>query len=122
MIVYRVLVVEDEEVIRKGLIMSIDFEGLNCVLIGEASNGEEGAMLIKERKPDIVITDVTMPLMNGIEMIEQTLDYNYTSIIISGYNEFTYAKKAIRLGVCDYLLKPIDKKELNNVIQQELVI
>jgi|GEM_PF-3443788 len=54
--------------------------------------------------------------------IKPLLDYNYTSITILGYTEFTYANKAIRLGVYDYLLKPIDKKELNNVIQQELVI
>ena len=114
---YRVVVIEDEEAIRKGIIMSIDFSTLNCILIGEASNGVEGIKLIQEKKPDIVITDVTMPLMSGIEMIEQTLEYNYTSIIISGYDEFSYAKKAIKLGVCDYLMKPIDKEELNNVIQ-----
>ena len=114
---YRVVVIEDEEAIRKGIIMSIDFSALNCILIGEASNGVEGIKLIQEKKPDIVITDVTMPLMSGIEMIEQTLEYNYTSIIISGYDEFSYAKKAIKLGVCDYLMKPIDKEELNNVIQ-----
>mgnify|MGYP000863413917 FL=1 len=97
--------------------MNFDFSALNCILIGEASNGVEGIKLIQEKKPDIVITDVTMPLMSGIEMIEQTLEYNYTSIIISGYDEFSYAKKAIKLGVCDYLMKPIDKEELNNVIQ-----
>ena len=97
--------------------MYIDFSDLNCILICEASNGVEGIKLIQEKKPDIVITDVTMPLMSGIEMIEQTLEYNYTSIIISGYDEFSYAKKAIKLGVCDYLMKPIDKEELNNVIQ-----
>lgn len=114
---YRVVVIEDEEAIRKGIIMSIDFSALNCILIGEASNGVEGIKLIQEKKPDIVIIDVTMPLMSGIEMIEQTLEYNYTSIIISGYDEFSYAKKAIKLGVCDYLMKPIDKEELNNVIQ-----
>ncbi|MGJ0960332.1 response regulator transcription factor [Faecalicoccus pleomorphus] len=114
---YRVVVIEDEEAIRKGIIMSIDFSALNCILIGEAGNGVEGIKLIQEKKPDIVITDVTMPLMSGIEMIEQTLEYNYTSIIISGYDEFSYAKKAIKLGVCDYLMKPIDKEELNNVIQ-----
>ena len=114
---YRVVVIEDEEAIRKGIIMSIDFSALNCILIGEASNGVEGIKLIQEKKPEIVITDVTMPLMSGIEMIEQTLEYNYTSIIISGYDEFSYAKKAIKLGVCDYLMKPIDKEELNNVIQ-----
>ena len=93
---YRVVVIEDEEAIRKGIIMSIDFSALNCILIGEASNGVEGIKLIQEKKPDIVITDVTMPLMSGIEMIEQTLEYNYTSIIISGYDEFSYAKKAIK--------------------------
>lgn len=61
---YRVVVIEDEEAIRKGIIMSIDFSALNCILIGEASNGVEGIKLIQEKKPDIVITDVTMRYRN----------------------------------------------------------
>ena len=115
---YKVVVIEDEEIIRKGIIMSIDFTQFNAMLVGEAGNGKEGIELIREKRPDIVITDVTMPLVNGIEMIESTSDMNYTSIIISGYDEFAYAQKAIKLGVCDYLMKPIDKEELNHIIKE----
>ena len=117
---YKVLVVEDEEVIRKGLISFIDFEKLNCMLVGEAENGNVGVKLIKELEPDIVITDINMPVKNGIEMIEETLDYNYSTIIISGYSEFGYAKKAIRYGVSDYLLKPIEEEELEEVLLQAI--
>ena len=113
---YRILVVEDEEVIRKGLIRFIDFEKLNCILVGEASNGIEGIACIEKYQPDIVISDINMPIMNGIEMIEQTLDFNYSTILISGYSEFAYAKKAIRYGVSGYLLKPVDEKELEEVL------
>ena len=119
---YKVLVIEDEEIIRKGLILSIDFESVQCVIAGEASNGEEGVLKIREIKPDIVITDINMPLKNGIELLEETQNELYSAIIISGYDEFAYAKQAIRFGVRDYLLKPIDSDEmieaLKHAIQQ----
>lgn len=109
---YKVLVVEDEAMIRKGLIFSTNFESLHCIVVGEAQNGEEGIQMIRSLRPDIVITDINMPLVNGIEMMEQTSDISYSSIVISGYDEFSYAKKALKFGVTDYLLKPISQDEL----------
>ncbi|MEG0329416.1 MAG: response regulator [Longicatena sp.] len=117
---YKVLVVEDEEIIRKGLIFSTNFEKLDCLVVGEAENGQEGIAKIKELKPDIVITDINMPIVNGIEMIESTLDCGISVIIISGFNEFEYAKKAMKYGVSEYLLKPIDMDEMEEAIQHAI--
>ena len=67
---YKVIVVEDENMVRKGIILTIDWSALNCVIVGDAANGEEGAELVKRLKPDIVVTDVKMPRMDGVEMID----------------------------------------------------
>ncbi len=112
----KVLIVEDEELIRKGLAYTIPWVNFDCVVIGEASNGEEGVALIKELKPDIVITDIKMPLKDGLEMISLCKEEGCEFIIISGYAEFSYAKKAIEYGVREFLLKPIDHKILEHVI------
>lgn len=118
---YKILIAEDEELIRKGLIYSINWGELNCNVIAEASNGEEGINKIKEFQPDIVIADINMPIINGIDMIKSTVEYfNYSAIIISGYNEFDYAKQAIRYGVSEYLLKPLDHKELIDAIRRAI--
>lgn len=116
---YRVLVVEDEDIIRKGLVYMVDWTKLNCIVAGEARDGVEGLKKIRELKPDIVITDIRMPFMDGIQMLEKSKDeLKYESIIVSGYSEFEYAKKAITFGVTDYLLKPIDFEELDNSINK----
>lgn len=110
---FKVLLVEDEEMIRRGLRYTFDWLMADCVVIDEASNGEEGLAKIKQLKPDIVIADVNMPLMDGITMIENSLEEASCSyIIISGYDEFHLAKKAIHLGVSEYLLKPLDQNQL----------
>ena len=70
----RVLVVEDEEIIRKGFIHTVDWTGMECVIVGEARNGKEGLEKIQELRPDIVFTDIIMPKMNGIEMLEAAKD------------------------------------------------
>lgn len=114
---YKVLVVEDELIIRKGLIFSFDWDEVNCVVVGEAENGEEGLKKIAELKPDIVIADINLPILSGISMIEKTIDENqYSAVIVSGYSEFEYAKKAMKYGVTEYLLKPLDHKELKEAI------
>lgn len=114
---YNVLVVEDEDIIRKGLIYMVDWLKVNCIVVGEAKDGKDGINKIKELKPDIVITDVKMPYMDGIEMLEETIsEYDYEAIIISGYSEFEYAQKAIKLNVMEYLLKPIDFEYLYKTI------
>lgn len=110
---YKVLIVEDEEMIRKGLNYTYDWIGANCVVVGEAKNGKEGLEKIEELEPDIVLVDINMPVMNGITMLENSMDKHiYSAIIISGYDEFDYAKSAIKLGVSEYLLKPVDEKQL----------
>ncbi|WP_138753080.1 response regulator transcription factor [Paenibacillus sinopodophylli] len=110
---YKVLLVEDEEMIRKGLRFTFDWLSAGCVVVGEAENGEEGLSQIRALGPDIVIVDVNMPLMDGIAMIERSVEEAACSyIILSGYDEFRLAKEAIRLGVTEYLLKPLEQDQL----------
>lgn len=91
---------------------------LNCVVVGCADNGDMGKEMIDKLKPDIVITDIRMPFKDGIEMLKETVENNkFEAIILTGYDEFNYAKQAIRLGVHDYLLKPVDMEELAEVIK-----
>lgn len=114
---YKILIVEDEALLRKGLIFSMDFNSLNTVVVGEAENGLEGIKQIEKLNPDIVITDITMPFKSGLEMIEETKEkYGYSAIILSGFNEFEYAKKAINFGVSEYILKPVNHEELKKAI------
>ncbi len=113
----KVIIVEDEENIRKSIEYMVDWEKCGCVVVGTAKNGLEGVDLITKTFPDIVISDVRMPFKNGLEMIkEASLDQSFHSIIISGYSDFQYAKKAIHLGVNEYLLKPIDYRELETTL------
>ncbi len=113
---YKVIVVEDEDLIRKGLIFTFKWDNYNCVIVGEAENGLEGEKLIRELEPDIVITDVKMPIVDGIKMISKFKERDFEIIIISGYAEFEYARKALEYRVNDYLLKPIDHKLLETKI------
>lgn len=111
---YKVLIVEDELIIQKGIHFKVDWLTHNCVVVGTASNGQEGIELIQKLQPDIVISDIRMPFVNGIELIQQTKEqFKYEAIIISGYSDFEYAKKGIQLGVVDFILKPIHYDELN---------
>lgn len=117
----KVLIVEDEELIRKGLIHTFPWVDFDCTVVGEAKNGEEGIELIKELKPDIVITDIKMPKKDGLQMVaefsEDRVNRGFEVIIITGHADFTYAQKAIEYGVSNFLLKPIDTEELHTVIQ-----
>ena len=113
----RCIIAEDERILRKGLILTTDWKSLDCEVVGEAENGLEALDLFKTKKPDLLITDIRMPLMDGLELIEKcrplhSADY----IIMSGYSDFSYAKKAIHLGVSEYILKPLDEEELFDAI------
>jgi two-component system, response regulator YesN len=114
----KVLIVDDEPVIREGLPYIIDWQEYGFEIVGAAQNGKEGIKLINEYQPDLVITDIRMPEMDGLEMIQtaQKRGETFYSIILSGYSEFTYAQKAIRLGTVSYLLKPIDEDELTDIL------
>lgn len=114
---FRVLIVEDEDIIRKGIAYTMDWMSMGCVIVGEASNGKEGVEKILELEPDIVIADIMMPYMDGMEMLRQTHDKaHYKSIILTSYAEFSYAKQAIDLKISDYLMKPVEEEELKEVI------
>lgn len=114
---YQVLIVEDEDITRKGLVYGIEWDRLGCVVVGEARNGAEGVEAIKTYHPDLVLADINMPVMDGMEMLEKTYqEYEYAAIILSGYSTFSYAQKAIKYGVLDYLLKPLDMDELEESI------
>lgn len=114
---YRVLIVEDEDIIRKGLIFTMDWTKYGCTVAGEAVDGNDGLKKIAEVKPDIVITDVKMPFKDGLQMLFESNEKSiYETIIISGYSEFNYAQKAISLGVSNYLLKPIDMNDLGKAL------
>lgn len=114
----KILIAEDEDIIRKGLVFTIDWLSMDCVVVAEAADGEDGLQKIIEYRPDVVITDIKMPKMNGIEMVEQGLEHvKFKSIILTSYTEFEYAKKAIELKAFDYLVKPIDENKIIEVIQ-----
>lgn len=110
----KVFLVEDEMVIRRGIKNSIDWEKEGYIFCGEASDGELAYPTIIKEKPDILITDIRMPFMDGLELcklVKKELP-NIKILILSGYDEFDYAKEAIRLGVTEYLLKPISSGKL----------
>lgn len=115
---YRVILVEDEDIIRKGIKHSVPWEQHSCVVVGEARNGVEGKELIHALSPDIVITDIHMPVMDGLQMIAETKGQDYAAIILTGYSDFEYAKEAIKYNVSDYVLKPLNMKEMTDALER----
>lgn len=114
----KVFLVEDEMVIRRGIKNSIDWEKEGYIFCGEASDGELAYPMIIKEKPDILITDIRMPFMDGLELCKLVKEElpNIKILILSGYDEFDYAKEAIRLGVTEYLLKPISSGKLQEAL------
>ena len=112
--VLKVLIVEDEIRIREGLGKLLSRSGGRYDVVMEAGNGVEGLQAILQLKPDIVITDIRMPDMDGLEMLEQMVQagIHTKAIVLSAFSEFEYARSAMKLGVTEYLLKPIAYNEL----------
>ena len=111
---YSVFAVDDEPIVLEGIRSKIDWEGSGFVFVGEATDGEIALSMIQELKPDILITDIKMPFMDGLELsatIKKTQPW-IKIIILSGHDEFDYAKKAISIGIEDYLLKPFTSEEV----------
>lgn len=115
---YKVLIADDEKWVRKGIRTTIDWQKHNVDTILEAKDGEEALELAKEHKPELIITDIKMPNLDGLEFISELRKFNEHTkiIIISGYSDFDYAKRALKLGAADYLMKPIDESMLDNII------
>ena len=109
---FKLIIVEDEHLIRKWLEIAVDYSALGIQVVGTASHGQEGIKLIQEKEPHIVLTDITMPIMDAFMMFEATRTLSYEKVILSGYNDFQNAKKAMQYGAVDFLSKPIDTKEL----------
>ena len=111
---YRVIIVDDEPIIRKGLRETIEWDSLGLEVAGEAANGVEALRLVRSIRPEVLITDIRMPEMDGLELIREVrkLDFDVKITILSGYSDYDYLKAAIKLGVDNYLLKPIDNDEL----------
>lgn len=115
---YKVILIDDENKITQGLKMIIDWTRLNCTVAGVAYNGQMGLQLVEDTQPDIVITDIKMPYMDGLEMIE-VLNQKASPIhfiVLSGYSDFQYAQKGIQLGISNFILKPVNEQELENSI------
>lgn len=117
---WRVLIIDDDFQVLEGMRKSIPWEQLDAEWVGEAMDGEEGLKVIRATQPDIVITDIYMPVMNGLEMIEQLRNEQFPGeiLILSGYSDFQYARQALRLQVTDYLSKPITVAELRSVMER----
>lgn len=115
---YKVLIVDDEEWTRISIRELIDWNKLGIYVIQEALHGKMALEMIRREQPDILITDIRMPVMDGLALLERVhTEYpRMQSIVLSGYSEFEYAKKAIVYGVLDYVLKPIDEEELENAL------
>lgn len=116
---YKVLLVDDEQIYLQYLQSMIEWEALGCQICGCAKNGQEAIRLVEEEAPDIVFMDINMSQMDGLEACEVLRERNSSAriIIMTAYNEFTFAHRAIKLNVFDYLLKPFDEDELTKALQ-----
>lgn len=115
---WKVLIADDEPKIRKGLRNSLDWAEIDAEIIGEAEDGEIALEMVRSLRPDILLLDICMPFINGIQLVESLKKENNdcTIIVITGHDEFSYAQEALRLRVFDYVLKPVSKEQLRTVI------
>ena len=119
---WKIVIADDEGVILQGLKKLIDWESLDAELVGEAKDGQRLKEVIEATQPDIVIADIMMPYMTGLEVIRWNAEINGHAkfIFISGYQEFSYAREAIKNGAVDYLLKPVGRKELEEAVHKAI--
>jgi len=116
---WKVLIADDQPVIREGIREAIDWEAIQMIVVGEAEDGEEALELALEQSVDILLVDLNMPIMNGITLIGHIREQlpECKIVIITGHDEFTYTQKAIRLNVDDYILKPANPEQLKSVLE-----
>ena len=117
---YKILIVDDEEEIRLGVIKKINWESYGFKVVGDAVNGVEAWEKANNLKPDIVMTDIRMPFMDGLELGEKIQEIMPSTkiIIFSGCDDFEYAQKAIRINVSEYVLKPINSENLIEILKR----
>ena len=116
---WKILIADDEPKIRQGLKELVESFELPLKVCGEAKNGLEALRLLEEECPDIALVDICMPKLNGLQLLERIREVcpECRTIIVSGYNEFTYAKEAMSLGVRSYILKPVEEEELYETVR-----
>lgn len=120
---FKVLIVDDEPYIRKGLVNIINWKNYGCEICGEASDGVEGLEKIASLTPDIVFVDINMPEINGLDMIRQSKELMPKSkfIILTGYRDFSYIQEAIKVGAYDYILKPSKIEEISDILKRAVL-
>jgi len=119
--VCKVLLVDDEVFARQGLRQFIDWRAYGFDTVLEADNGEEALERIEKDRPELVVTDIRMPVLDGLDLIREVKERDLQEplfIIVSGYSDFKYAQQAVRFGVQDFILKPIDKEELTGTLDR----
>ncbi|MBQ2880157.1 MAG: response regulator [Anaerotignum sp.] len=117
---YKILLVDDEEEVRTSIIKKIDWEKNGFTVIGDAENGKDALEKIEQLEPDVVLTDVRMPYMNGLELAAELrrIHPSVKVVIFSGYDDFEYAKQAIQLNIIEYILKPVNARELTDILRK----
>lgn len=117
---YKLLIVDDEKQVREGLKRLLPWQDYGITIIGEAINGREALEIIEDQRPDIVLLDIQMPVMNGLELAKR-IHGQYPEckfIVLSGYNDFARVREAMKYGAVDYLLKPSGKEEIIRIIEE----
>lgn len=117
---YKMVLVDDDIHVLRGFERKIDWTSLDVDIVGTASDGSEALSLIKKLKPEIVMTDIQMPIMDGIELTKEidAMGLGIKVVILSGFGEFDYAKQAIKYNAVDYLLKPTSTGEIVEMIKK----
>jgi two-component system response regulator YesN len=117
-VAYKVFLVEDEIVAREGIRDNVDWASVGFAFCGEAPDGEMALPLIEQSQPDVLITDIKMPFMDGLQLSRLVKERmpQVKIIILSGHDEFNFAQAAVKLGVTEYLLKPVGVKDLHDVL------
>ena len=115
---YKLLIVDDEYIIRKGIVSFVNFSELNIDVVLEASDGITALEIFKQELPDLILADINMPKLNGLEFAAacKSIKPEVKICIVTGYDYFDYAVTALKLGVDDYILKPASKKDISEVL------